>query len=697
MEINQISITSTITIPKGNFDFVMEATHNEQLYLGCLNAEKCMMTDYDACLRGLRRSMEMLGIELEKWSRAERNGITPEEALRTIFIDLKRARGHKSARRERRRISKKNFYIRHVVDFEKKEHEAYTKKQLEEFINEYSACYPNELGEENRPNDTFRSIAYDLYARCSLPLTDKGSAGREDCVNLVRLFHKLLCLINYVSEPYDIELTPIDAYFPIPYEYYNELGLLRAGNAKIYVSEDGEKYYMLKRKDIEYLDILNPEIYKLRLQELDRLDTVWRRLGSLPGYTEHKGLEVGTHDYRRGVYEFSGRPHALTQKFVDSLDKKSRREELVRGLIRLIRIMHESEHPISHRYLSPECLYVCEDDRGLKPYIVMFESMKPYTLRSEYPDRGMLDDYFNAINMQKFIAPEVRNNPDGGDEDGRSADIYSLGKLIKYIYGHDESKVRDYVDRLIVKNPDSRPSISDAARFFDDEVVYFEPTVLLGEEVLTEFRLLIFTPYHGFDNYLIDDTVTVGRMFSPSGRDIKVDSPIASRTHGRFIKTDSGFEYIDMISTNGTFINGILYGAQRSGRSDSKKLKIGDILKIDHPEFKNTHRNAVLMFVLGPSDHEMHEHNLDIVEGMDISIGREKGDIILSNNRVSKRHARLVVKDAILYVQDLNSTNGVYVNGNRITGSTVLHHMDSVRIEDYVFIVSGKSIHYYSE
>ena len=696
MEINQISLTPTITIPKGNFDFVMEATHNEQLYLGCLNAERCMMTDYDACLKGIRRSIDMLGIELEKWSRAEKNGVTADEALRAIFIDLKRTRGHKSSRKERRRISKKNFYIRHVVDFEKKDHESYTRQQISEFMEEYKMCYPYSL-DDSRPNDTFKSIAYDLYARCSVPLTDKGSGTRDDCVNLIRLFHGLLCLINYVQEPYDIELTPIATYFPIPYEYYEELNFIRGNNSKMYVSEDGEIYYMLKRKDIEYLDILNPEVYKLRLQELDRLDIVWRRMGSLPGYGEHKVLEVGTHDYRRAVYEFSGRPQALTQRFIDRLDKKNRREELVRGLMRMIRIMHESKPPISHRYLNPECIYVCEDSRGLLPYIVMFESLKPHSLRSEYPDRGRIDDYFNSINLQKFIAPEIRNCQEGDRVDGRSADIYSLGKLIKYVYGRDENKVRDYVDRLIVKDPSARPSIKAASRMYDDEVVLFEPTLLMGYEILTEFRLLIFTPFHGFDNYLIDETVTVGRMFSTSGRDIKVDSPIASRTHGRFIKTDSGFEYIDMISTNGTFINGVLYGAQRSGRTDAKKLVIGDILKIDHPDFESTHRNAVLMFVLGPSGHEMREHTLDIVEGMDVAIGREKGDIILSNNRVSKKHARFVVKDSQLYIQDLNSTNGVYVNGFMITGSTVLHSMDSVRIEDYVFIVSGNKIHYYSE
>jgi pSer/pThr/pTyr-binding forkhead associated (FHA) protein len=214
---------------------------------------------------------------------------------------------------------------------------------------------------------------------------------------------------------------------------------------------------------------------------------------------------------------------------------------------------------------------------------------------------------------------------------------------------------------------------------------------------LDEFRLLIYTPYHGFEDYVVKDSVTIGRMFSADGDDIKVDSPIASRTHGRFFKTDMGYEYKDMLSTNGTFINNVLYGIQRGGRPDAKQVEIGDILKIDHPEFKNTHRNAVLMFVLAPSHHEMIEKTINITEGMDVSIGRQEGDVTLANNRVSKRHARFVMKDSVLYIQDLNSTNGVYVNGKKISRPAVLHSMDSVRIEDYVFIVSGRRIHYYAE
>ena len=697
MEVNQITLTSKISIPKGNFDFLMEATHNEQLYLGCLNAERCLMTDYDACLKGLRRSIEMLGIELEKWSRAELHGISPEEALRSIFLDLKRMKTPKGGKKERRRLSKKNFYLRHVIDFEKKDHEEYTRRQVEEFIDSYCAVYPYTLEDEDVANNSIKTIAYDMYARCSRPLTDKGCGTKEDCANLMMLFHKLLCLLNYVQEPYDIELTPIDVYYPIPYEYYDKLNLIKGSNVKIYVSGDGKNYYMLKRKDIEYLDILDPEIYRERMHELDKLDLLWRRLSGLPGYVAHEGIEVGTHDYRRMVFEFTGRPQSMTQKFIDKLDEKSKREELVRELIRLIRIMHDTAPSLSHKWLNPECIYVCEKRQGLIPYIVGFDVVKPNPVKGDYPVRGMLDDYFNSISLQKFIAPEIRNGSEDDDVDGKSADIYSLGKLIKYIYGKDENRVKAYVEQLIVKDPDKRPSISEASRLYDDEVVDFEPTVTLGNDVLDEFRLLIFTPYHGFEDYIVNDNVTIGRMFSSDGGDIKVDSPIASRTHGRFIRTENGFEYLDMLSTNGTFINDVLYGIQRGGRSDAKQIMIGDILKIDHPEFKNTHRNAVFMFVLSSSDHEMIEKTIDIVEGMNVSIGRQEADVTLPNNKVSKRHARFVMKDSVLYIQDLNSTNGVYVNGKKISRPAVLHSMDSVRIEDYVFIVSGRKIRYYAE
>ncbi|MCA9602541.1 MAG: FHA domain-containing protein, partial [Myxococcales bacterium] len=47
----------------------------------------------------------------------------------------------------------------------------------------------------------------------------------------------------------------------------------------------------------------------------------------------------------------------------------------------------------------------------------------------------------------------------------------------------------------------------------------------------------------------------------------------------------------------------------------------------------------------------------------EVTVGRVQGnDIILPKGNVSKRHARVVLKDGRFIVVDLKSTNGTYVN-----------------------------------
>jgi hypothetical protein len=69
--------------------------------------------------------------------------------------------------------------------------------------------------------------------------------------------------------------------------------------------------------------------------------------------------------------------------------------------------------------------------------------------------------------------------------------------------------------------------------------------------------------------------------------------------------------------------------------------------------------------------------------GPGLVIGRALAcEITIEDSYASGRHARLYDRDGHVYVEDLNSTNGTYVNGARLTTQQLLHPGDMLRIGD---------------
>lgn len=66
-------------------------------------------------------------------------------------------------------------------------------------------------------------------------------------------------------------------------------------------------------------------------------------------------------------------------------------------------------------------------------------------------------------------------------------------------------------------------------------------------------------------------------------------------------------------------------------------------------------------------------------------------DLQLDDTFVSGWHARFIVTAEGLVVEDLGSTNGTFVNGDEITGPTLLAPGDQVAIGDGVFVVEAGS------
>src|SRR6187549_2723902 len=68
----------------------------------------------------------------------------------------------------------------------------------------------------------------------------------------------------------------------------------------------------------------------------------------------------------------------------------------------------------------------------------------------------------------------------------------------------------------------------------------------------------------------------------------------------------------------------------------------------------------------------------------EITIGRQEGNTIrLTERNVSRRHARLMRQNGHVVVEDLGSSNGTRINGERISGQSSVKDGDLIQIGDY--------------
>lgn len=82
----------------------------------------------------------------------------------------------------------------------------------------------------------------------------------------------------------------------------------------------------------------------------------------------------------------------------------------------------------------------------------------------------------------------------------------------------------------------------------------------------------------------------------------------------------------------------------------------------------------------------------EVFDKPEVTIGRVEGnDIVLAVGNISKRHARVVCKDDKYIIVDLKSTNGVYVNGRRISSPLVIRDDDEVKIGDFTLSIGADS------
>jgi pSer/pThr/pTyr-binding forkhead associated (FHA) protein len=78
---------------------------------------------------------------------------------------------------------------------------------------------------------------------------------------------------------------------------------------------------------------------------------------------------------------------------------------------------------------------------------------------------------------------------------------------------------------------------------------------------------------------------------------------------------------------------------------------------------------------------------LAIPDGQKVTVGRQAGcDLVIADPYISRQHVSLAVRNGCLYMNDLDSAQGTFVNDEKISERQLLHG-EEVRLERYLFKV----------
>lgn len=210
----------------------------------------------------------------------------------------------------------------------------------------------------------------------------------------------------------------------------------------------------------------------------------------------------------------------------------------------------------------------------------------------------------------------------------------------------------------------------------------------MDRNALSYFRVI--TIFDGINTPVQYDLTAFRKSIVSFGRgstcDIKLKSEIASREHGQFVLSGDSIYVEDKDSTNGLILNGV--GVHRS------IFREGDILRID--DSLQSIKEGVLI-LLNSEDNESQWKYYDLYDKTEISIGRRSScSIVLGHVGVSKLHATVRKTESGYSITDEGSTNGVYINGRRISGTQKLEEKDIIIITNTKLIFTSGGIFYCS-
>ena len=214
-----------------------------------------------------------------------------------------------------------------------------------------------------------------------------------------------------------------------------------------------------------------------------------------------------------------------------------------------------------------------------------------------------------------------------------------------------------------------------------DKTVFYNPVPS------QEASFHVFNEMGFIGSYPLKYLTTIGRNSLQSTCDIALDSPIISRRHGEIVLSNDEYFYKDLGSTNGTYVNGRLYGRNSTSVTP---LADGDIISFEIRQSDTVFPNKVFGLFTRSARTAQWQH-VQLTEDMaELCIGRAvPSGLEISDAFISQKHASFFRSRNGWAIIDHNSTNGVYLNGKRITSPRYLSASDVVRLADTYFVFLG--------
>ena len=292
------------------------------------------------------------------------------------------------------------------------------------------------------------------------------------------------------------------------------------------------------------------------------------------------------------------------------------------------------------------------------------------------------------VNTQKVTGPRPLN----------SGDQIRLGKAITLVYEAPRgaaSEPDESAATVAHPAPEQSPAAESAATVAKPAPVMPSSVMetSIGEEPMPSLadagppELMVAIAGEDPKTYtLTSQSLTIGRAAT---NDIVVPSQIVSGNHARLEKADGGYKVTMLPEAKNPIL---VEGRPLEG---SRILQHGDILRIGSLD-----PGMMVSMTYNAPSQAPQEIEQDIVFGENtlIQIGRDtSNDVVLSSPNVSRFHAQVERVGQRYRVEDLRSSNGTFVNGERIDGTTWLKPNDAIRIGQYRFVMGQDQLAQFDE